>query len=181
IGHIESIFKRKNATPRQGSITNFSSSKLIISKSAFNNPEHSLDGLHLFSHIWIIFIFHKNGKRFCGAKVHPPRLDGKSTGVFASRSPHRPNPIGLTLAKISKIEASIESIKQAIIDVLSSDPRSSYRRNRCKDKLYYFTIDNVHVTCWFDDDITSNNSNNNNNNDDGYEKCVEVLRIVDVV
>lgn len=51
----------------------------------------------------IIFIFHKNNNVCVKAKVRPPRLNGKRIGVFATRAPYRPNPIGLTLAKIERI------------------------------------------------------------------------------
>ena len=44
-------------------------------------------------------------------------------------------------------------LKQAIMDVLQEDPRSNYRRDKCTDKLYFFTVDNVKVTCWFDEDL----------------------------
>uniref|UniRef100_F6U8L4 TsaA-like domain-containing protein n=2 Tax=Ciona intestinalis TaxID=7719 RepID=F6U8L4_CIOIN len=44
-----------------------------------------------------------------------------------------------------------DNLKQAIIDVLKADPRSSYRRQKCSDRLYYFTLDNAHITAWFDD------------------------------
>ena len=43
-------------------------------------------------------------------------------------------------------------LRQAIVDVLQEDPRSNYRRDKCSDKLYYFNIDNVKITCWFDED-----------------------------
>ena len=49
-------------------------------------------------------MFHKNKGEYTGAKVRPPRLDGAKMGVFATRSPHRPNSIGLTLARLEKIE-----------------------------------------------------------------------------
>jgi hypothetical protein len=41
-------------------------------------------------------------------------------------------------------------IRRAIVSVLSEDPRSVYRREKCADSLYFFTVDRVHVTCWFD-------------------------------
>ena len=44
-------------------------------------------------------------------------------------------------------------VKEAIISILQEDPRSTYRRKHCKDNLYYFTVDIVHVTCWFDETI----------------------------
>ena len=49
-------------------------------------------------------MFHKNKGEYSGAKVRPPRLNGAKMGVFATRSPHRPNSVGLTLARLEKIE-----------------------------------------------------------------------------
>nr|XP_004454024.1 tRNA (adenine(37)-N6)-methyltransferase isoform X2 [Dasypus novemcinctus] len=63
-------------------------------------------GLEKFSHVWILFVFHQNGHLSYKAKVQPPRLNGAKTGVFSTRSPHRPNAIGLTLAKLEKVEGS---------------------------------------------------------------------------
>jgi tRNA (adenine37-N6)-methyltransferase len=66
-------------------------------------PEISLQGLEGYSHLWLVFVFHLNKSVRFHAKVHPPRLNGQTQGVFATRSPHRPNPIGLSLVEISKI------------------------------------------------------------------------------
>uniref|UniRef100_F1SSG8 tRNA methyltransferase O n=1 Tax=Sus scrofa TaxID=9823 RepID=F1SSG8_PIG len=106
IGYLESCFLAKNGTPRQPTICSHSRACLRIRKSIFNNPEHSLMGLEQFSHVWILFVFHKNGHLSCKAKVQPPRLNGAKTGVFSTRSPHRPNAIGLTLAKLEKVEVT---------------------------------------------------------------------------
>ena len=48
---------------------------------------------------------------------------------------------------------SPSAAKQAISEILKNDPRSVYRKNKCSDKLYFFEIDNLHITCWFDDMI----------------------------
>lgn len=48
---------------------------------------------------------------------------------------------------------SSSTAKQAISGILQNDPRSVYRKNKCSDKLYFFEIDNMHITCWFDDMI----------------------------
>ncbi len=69
-------------------------------------PELALDGLEKFSHVWLIFGFHRNTNSTYRPKVHPPRLEGKTTGVFATRSPHRPNSLGLSLVRLDKIEGS---------------------------------------------------------------------------
>lgn len=54
------------------------------------------------------------------AKIKPPRLDGEKVGVFASRSPHRPNPIGLTLAKLDKVDGNV--IYLSGIDIIDGTP-----------------------------------------------------------
>ncbi|XP_007945063.2 tRNA (adenine(37)-N6)-methyltransferase [Orycteropus afer afer] len=120
IGYLESCFSAKNGTPRQPSICSLSRARLRIRKSIFNNPEHSLMGLDQFSHVWILFVFHKNGHLSCKAKVQPPRLNGAKTGVFATRSPHRPNAIGLTLAKLEKVEGG--AVYLSGIDMIEGTP-----------------------------------------------------------
>ncbi|XP_006143774.1 tRNA (adenine(37)-N6)-methyltransferase isoform X2 [Tupaia chinensis] len=77
-------------------------------------------GLEQFSHVWILFVFHKNGHLSCKAKVQPPRLNGAKTGVFSTRSPHRPNAIGLTLAKLEKVEGG--TIYLSGIDMIQGTP-----------------------------------------------------------
>ncbi|GIZ03420.1 hypothetical protein CEXT_71161 [Caerostris extrusa] len=283
IGFISSCFKNKNGIPRQPSLCPAAKGTLSIEKKIFNNPEHSFIGLDGFSYIWVLFVFHKNGsENAVKAKVHPPRLNGSSVGVFSTRSPHRPCAIGLSLIKLEKLKVrntlflsgidlldgtpvldikpyipfydippvfkenptlefiksksiqttiqqdndlsteeinditpsvvvsseskiSIKSLdcnvasyltktpqyldvlftnralkdlenfhireshkgycdncfnftshseaKQTIVDVLKNDPRSVYRRNKCSDRLYYFHVSDLHVTCWFDENI----------------------------
>nr|XP_020036400.1 tRNA (adenine(37)-N6)-methyltransferase isoform X2 [Castor canadensis] len=120
IGYLESCFLAKNGTPRQPSICSHSRACLRIRKSIFNNPEHSLMGLEQFSHVWILFVFHKNGHLSYKAKVQPPRLNGAKTGVFSTRSPHRPNAIGLTLATLEKVEGG--TIYLSGIDMIHGTP-----------------------------------------------------------
>lgn len=55
-------------------------------------------------HFRLIFVFHKNEKEFVRSKVCPPRLRGRKVGLFSTRSPHRPNPIGLSLAKLDHVD-----------------------------------------------------------------------------
>lgn len=73
-----------------------------------------------FVHFRVIFLFHKNTNKAIKAKVKPPRLDGGKVGVFASRSPHRPNPIGLTLAKLDGIIGN--TLLLSAIDLLHGTP-----------------------------------------------------------
>lgn len=270
IGHVESVFKHKNGTPRQSGLCKDATAKIRINKNIFNNPEHALENIIEYSHVWVLWIFHQNSSEAVKAKVSPPRLKGGKVGLFSSRTPHRPNPIGLTLATVQKVvgdtlyitgidmiegtpvldikpfipmydnprcqdteilhldeigevknednekeqpsgsvktnrpvstmndmievkestkceevfapgwigapednlkvsftsrclrdldsldprELSLlqhkHQLQSAIRDVLASDPRSVYRKDRCSDRLYYTTIDNIHVTAWFD-------------------------------
>lgn len=103
IGVIRSIFSEKRAVPRQSVLAN--ETQGCVEVNCFNNPEHSLDGLQDFSHMWIIYHFHRN-ETHSKAKVAPPRLNGERVGVFSTRSPHRPCPIGLSLVRIDRIEGN---------------------------------------------------------------------------
>ncbi|MDD5630263.1 MAG: tRNA (N6-threonylcarbamoyladenosine(37)-N6)-methyltransferase TrmO [Elusimicrobia bacterium] len=101
IGFIESCFREKFGTPRQGSLVPSAPARLRILPQFI--PEQSLVGLSEFSHVWLVFQFHLNTNKGFRSKVHPPRLQGGTIGVFASRSPHRANPIGLTLARLKAV------------------------------------------------------------------------------
>ena len=101
IGIFRSCFLTKNGTPRQPGICPYARGSLTI--TCFNNPEHSLDGLSKFSHVWLLFLFHENGDYIPRSKVSPPRLNGEKVGVFASRSPHRPNNVGMSLVKLEGV------------------------------------------------------------------------------
>lgn len=120
IGYLKSCFSTKNGTPRQPTICSLSRAELHIQRSVFNNPEHALVGLEQFSHVWIIFIFHKNGHLSAKAKVKPPRLNGQKVGVYSTRSPHRPNALGLTLAKLDKVVG--DTIYLSDIDMIDGTP-----------------------------------------------------------
>ncbi|XP_011498843.1 PREDICTED: uncharacterized protein LOC105362978 [Ceratosolen solmsi marchali] len=104
IGIMSSWSPNKKATPRQSVVSNSTSGKIILFQSIFTNPEHALKGLDEFSHMWILFHFHKNELGHVGTEVAPPGLNSIKTGIFSTRSPHRPCPIGLSLVKIIKIE-----------------------------------------------------------------------------
>lgn len=62
------------------------------------------DGMNNFEYFWVVYLFHLH-PNFSKAKISPPKYQGSGKlGVFATRTPHRPNPIGLTLVKLEKIE-----------------------------------------------------------------------------
>lgn len=112
IGFIKSCYQDKFGTPRQPGLVPHSRAWIHFEK--IWQPEISLQGLEQYSHLWVIFHFHQNGNERFHAKVHPPRMNGESIGVFATRSPHRPNPIGLSLVKI-------ESIRDGILEISGVD------------------------------------------------------------
>lgn len=105
IGVIKTIFPGKRGVPRQASLAEHILSKIDLDKNLFNNPEHAIESLADFSHFWVIYNFHMNDSSY-SAKVCPPRLNGAKVGVFATRSPHRVNPIGMSLVKLDRIEGS---------------------------------------------------------------------------
>ncbi|ORY41869.1 hypothetical protein BCR33DRAFT_718539 [Rhizoclosmatium globosum] len=109
IGHVATPYSTRNGTPRQPSLVPSARAKLTLHKSI---PKSALQCLDQFSHAWIIFHFNQNTNVY---KVHknqfkgtikPPRLNGASVGVFSTRTPHRPAPIGLSLARI--LEVNVE-------------------------------------------------------------------------
>lgn len=101
IGFIESCYKDRFAVPRQPLLVEDAWG--FVRFESWVQPELSLEGLEGYSHLWIIFGFHLNHVSRFHAKVHPPRLNGKSMGLFATRTPHRPNPLGLSLVTIQKV------------------------------------------------------------------------------
>ena len=83
--------------------------------------EDALDGLGAWDYAWVLFVFHKNVEEGRGwkPKVLPPRSDAKR-GVFATRSPHRPNPIGLSAVKIERVEGLFVHVRD--LDLLDGTP-----------------------------------------------------------
>ena len=104
IGVIRSAFPEKFGIPRQPGLVPESRATVEME----NNPEFrtALQALEKFSHCWIIFAFHDVDAGHWNPTVRPPRLGGaKRVGLFASRSPHRPNPIGISAVRIDRVEA----------------------------------------------------------------------------
>ncbi len=102
IGIVENDFDDKFAVPRQSGIADIKS-KVILNKEYSSNE--AIRGIDGFSHLWLIWEFDKNSHEATSLTVRPPRLGGnKRVGVFASRSPFRPNPIGLSSVRLDGIE-----------------------------------------------------------------------------
>jgi len=118
IGYLESCFLEKNGTPRQGNVA--PTSRAVFSLLFGTNPPHCLQGLEEFSHVWVLWLFHDNGNKRLAPLVHPPRLDGGKKGIFATRTPHRPNPIGLSLCKLEGIDGKV--VKLSGVDMIHGTP-----------------------------------------------------------
>lgn len=102
IGVVRSCFKEKFGIPRQPGLVKNSVAYIEL-LPPYNTPE-AVEGLQLSSHIWVQFLFHANKRQTWKSKVKPPRLGGnKAMGVFATRSPIRPNPIGLSVVKLTSV------------------------------------------------------------------------------
>ena len=118
IGTLKSCFREKFGTPRQPHLVPGATATLTIARQF--QPEQSLVGLTGFSHVWLISYFHLNTNTRFSAKVHPPRLKGETIGLFASRSPHRPSPLGLSLARLVKVDG--DTLHLSAIDLVDGTP-----------------------------------------------------------
>ncbi len=123
IGIIRSCYKEKFGIPRQAGLAPTATATLELS-SPFNRAE-AFTGLEGFSHLWLLFLFHGNDRQGWKATVRPPRLGGNARlGVFATRSPFRPNPIGLSAVELERIEQHAGKVILHLkgIDLLDGTP-----------------------------------------------------------
>ncbi len=103
IATIHNDFKTKFGIPRQSGIADSSVSEIVFEKEY--RDENALRGIEDFSHLWLIWHFSESDRDEWSPTVRPPRLGGnKRMGVFATRSPFRPNPIGLSSVRLLSVE-----------------------------------------------------------------------------
>ena len=113
IGILHSPFKEKFGIPRQPGLIKSCSAEIEL-YPPYNHVD-AVKGLEEFSDIWLIFAFHQNKGHSWRPLVRPPRLGGnKKIGVFASRSPFRPNELGLSRVELRRIEESKGTVKLII-------------------------------------------------------------------
>ena len=118
IAHIRSDFTAKFGIPRQSGLVE-STLSTIIFEPEYRNPD-ALRGLEGYSHLWLLWEFSESQGKEWSPTVRPPRLGGnKRMGVFATRSPFRPNPIGISSVKIVGIE--LDTAKGPVIHVAGAD------------------------------------------------------------
>ncbi len=127
IGVIRSCFTGKFGIPRQPGLVPAAKATLTL-LPPYNRPETVLglhrDGVPQVSHLWLQFLFHDNLTSSWQATVRPPRLGGnKRMGVFATRSPLRPNSLGLSVVRLEKIELKRGvSLHVSGVDLLDGTP-----------------------------------------------------------
>lgn len=103
IARIESDFDTKFGVPRQSGLVKSALSRIVFEKE-YRNPD-ALRGMDGFSHLWLIWVFSEAVRDGWSPTVRPPRLGGNTRmGVFATRSPFRPNAIGLSSVEIDRVE-----------------------------------------------------------------------------
>jgi len=135
IGVCESVFVNKRGVPRQGVLAPTTRARIKLFRGLSGA---SVEGLESFSHLWIVFVFSRNnnkekveawresnkveGEVIFPAKVKAPLLKGGSTGLFATRSPHRPNPIGLTLARVVSVDVEQMEVVVSGVDICHGTP-----------------------------------------------------------
>ncbi|MBO5339288.1 MAG: tRNA (N6-threonylcarbamoyladenosine(37)-N6)-methyltransferase TrmO [Clostridia bacterium] len=124
IGYLKTSFPTKFGAPRQSGVVSSSSATLIFNEE-YRSPE-SLIGLEKYSHVWVIWGFSEAKYEEFSPTVRPPRLGGnKRVGVFASRSPYRPNSLGLSVLRLNGIEKTEKYgyvLKLSGADMMDSSP-----------------------------------------------------------
>lgn len=107
IAHVRSDFSSKFGVPRQSGLVPALEAEVVFVPE-FRNPD-ALRGLEGFSHLWLIWVFDRAARAQWSPTVRPPRLGGNArVGVFATRSPFRPNPVGLSVVELAGIEETAD-------------------------------------------------------------------------
>ena len=103
IARIRTDFPEKFGIPRQSGLVEGLKGRIVF-EPAYRTVE-AVRGIEEFSHLWLLWGFSKVTRQGWSATVAPPRLGGKKKmGVFATRSPYRPNPVGLSSVKLDRVE-----------------------------------------------------------------------------
>ena len=118
IAHIHTDLPTKFGVPRQSGLVDALKARIVFTES-YRDPE-ALRGIEDFTHIWLIWEFSKAKREGWSPTVRPPRLGGnRRLGVFATRSPFRPNPIGLSCVKLERVE--LHSPEGPVLHIAGAD------------------------------------------------------------
>ncbi|MCR5294383.1 MAG: tRNA (N6-threonylcarbamoyladenosine(37)-N6)-methyltransferase TrmO [Lachnospiraceae bacterium] len=117
IARIRSDYKEKFGIPRQSGLVPEAEAEIVF-ETAFRSRE-ALRGIEEFTHLWLIWGFSEIKNAGFRATVKPPRLDGEKKGVFATRSPYRPN--GLGLSSVSLLSIGEDAKEGPVLHVAGAD------------------------------------------------------------
>lgn len=107
IAHIRNDYKEKFGIPRQSGLVKAALSQIVFEPEF--RDSNAVRGMEGYSHLWLIWHFSENAEAGWSPTVRPPRLGGNvRMGVFATRSPFRPNPIGLSCVEFDRVEQTEE-------------------------------------------------------------------------
>ena len=120
IGVVRSPYRELNGTPRQATLAAAVPGEIVLFGHV--QPQHALAGLADYSHVWVVAMFHGNTNVTYHPRVAPPLLDGARTGVFGSRSPHRPNAIALSLCRVAAVDCAAGVVRVRGIDLIDGTP-----------------------------------------------------------
>ena len=124
VAHIRSDFPTKFGIPRQSGLVEELRATVVFAP-AYRDPS-ALRGLEGFSHLWLLWVFSQSVDAGWSPTVRPPRLGGNERmGVFATRSPFRPNPIGLSAVKLEEIRLQTPEGPQLVVsgaDLMDGTP-----------------------------------------------------------
>lgn len=118
IAHIENDFTTKFGIPRQSGLVEDLQSTVVFEEEY--RVEEALRGIEDFSHLWLIWEFSETRREQWSPTVRPPKLGGNvRKGVFATRSPFRPNPLGLSCVKLLRVRQDLT--RGSVLDVAGAD------------------------------------------------------------
>jgi len=120
---LRSPFKEKFGIPRQPGLIPEIEGRLVF-VPPYDRPE-AVEGLAGYSHVWLLWVFHQAIRDAWSPMVRPPRLGGnRKVGVFASRAPYRPNPIGLSVARLKRVIAGPAGVELILggVDLVDGTP-----------------------------------------------------------
>ena len=120
IGVVRSPYRELNGTPRQAMLAADVPGEIELFGSV--QPQYALTGLEQYSHVWIVGMFHGNTNVTYHPLVAPPLMEGARTGVFGSRSPHRPNAIALSLCRVESVDKTKGVVRVRGIDLVDGTP-----------------------------------------------------------
>ena len=122
LSFINTPFKQKFGIPRQPLLATAARGVMKFPKNDFF--VEAFRGIESYSHLWLIFEFHQVNEENIKALVRPPRFEGEKRGVFATRSPHRPNRIGMSVVKFESLEITSNEVVLTVsgVDLLDGTP-----------------------------------------------------------